>query len=561
VDWVLVRNHCDLATVERGGGVADCGGNSRPTIEYRLHRFWKVERSLEVCGQLTGKDVVELLPTNPRPSSAAAPLQESVVEGDFEIVHRRDSRCGLFRSEQWGREHHLYFTVRQVDSGRLGLRHATLTQPVPRKVGVHDVVGVFDLAVTDEVYQRGAHGLECRRGYRGGMDAFATRFMHVDMDAFYVEVERLDDPTLIGVPVVVGGLGTRGVVASASYEARQHGVGSAMPIIEARRRLPRARYVPPDMTKYGAMSKRVFAVLEEFSPFVEPLSIDEAFLDVSGLRLHFDSPRQVGEELRMRIRRDTGLPASVGVAAVKFLAKMASKAAKPDGIYVIEAGTEADFLAPLDVAELWGVGQATLASLAGLGVATIGELAAVEEPLLRRHLGVANAAHLTALANGRDPRTVDTGRESKSISVETTYSTDIFEQDEIGRALLSLCHKLSARLLHASVGGRTISLKLRFGDFTTVSRSVTVDGLVSDTSQIWPHASDLLARVEVDGRGVRLLGIGVTGLSEGEPSQLALDGSDRVALAEAAAEVRERFGDDAVLPARLAPSPADDTDG
>ncbi len=394
-----------------------------------------------------------------------------------------------------------------------------------------------------------------------GMDAFATRFMHVDMDAFYVEVERLGDPSLRGVPVVVGGLGTRGVVAAASYEARLQGVGSAMPIVEARRRLPRARYLPPDMDKYGAMSKKVFTILEGFSPFVEPLSIDEAFLDVSGLRLHFESPRHVAEELRRRIREDLGLPASVGIAAVKFLAKMASKAAKPDGIRVVAAGSEAAFLAPLSVSELWGVGQATLASLVGLGVETIGQLAAVDESLLRRHLGAASAAHLAALANGRDPRNVDTGRESKSISVETTYSTDIHDLDEVERALLSLCHRLSARLLHAGLGGRTISLKLRFGDFTTVSRSITVDGVVADTSQIWPFANDLLSKVQLDGRGVRLLGVGVTGLSAGEPAQLALDGSDRVALAEAAAEVRERFGDDAVLPARLATPPADDTNG
>ncbi|NND02896.1 MAG: DNA polymerase IV [Acidimicrobiia bacterium] len=393
------------------------------------------------------------------------------------------------------------------------------------------------------------------------MDVYTTRFMHIDMDAFYVEVERLGDPSLVGVPVIVGGLGSRGVVAAASYEARRHGVRSAMPIVEARRRLPQARYLPPDMGKYATKSAEVFGILEEFSPFVEPLSIDEAFLDVAGLRLHFDSPREIGVELRRRIREDLGLPASVGIAAVKFLAKMASKVAKPDGIHVVEAGGESEFLAPLDVSELWGVGQATLASLAGLGVETIGQLAVVDERLLRRHLGTANAAHLTALANGRDPRHIDTSRESKSISVENTYPTDIHDLEEIRRALLALCHRLTARLLHASLAGRTVNLKLRFGDFTTVSRSVTTDSVVADTSQIWPLVADLLSRVELDDRGVRLLGVGVTGLTSGEPTQLALDGSDRTALAEAAAEVRERYGDDAVLPARLAPPPADDTNG
>lgn len=393
------------------------------------------------------------------------------------------------------------------------------------------------------------------------MDAFATRFMHVDMDAFYVEVERLDDPSLIGVPVVVGGLGNRGVVAAASYEARRHGVRSAMPIVEARRRIPQARYIPPSMEKYGAMSKRVFAIFEEFSPVVEPLSVDEAFLDISGLRLHFASPLDVATELRRRVRHDLALPASVGIAAVKFLAKMASKEAKPDGIHVVSEGAESDFLAPRAVDELWGVGQATLASLEGLGIETIGQLADTPIEMLRRHLGAAAAAHLTALSNGRDPRTVETGRESKSVSVESTYSSDLHDQDEIERALLALCHRLSARLLHARLGGRTVSLKLRFGDFTTVSRSVTRDHLISDTTQLWPLATELLSKVSIDKRGVRLLGVGVTGLAEDEPSQLSLDGSDRVALAEAASDVREKFGDDAVLPARLATPPAADSNG
>lgn len=472
-----------------------------------------------------------------------------------------DRCCRLLGPQQRRGEHSGHVALHEVCGRGLGLIVPAGAEAITGEVRIDDMVRVFDLAVTDEVYQRGAHGRECRCGYRGLMDAFATRFMHIDMDAFYVEVERLEDPTLEGVPVVVGGLGARGVVASASYEARRQGVRSAMPIVEARRRSPRARYIPPDMAKYGAMSKRVFAILDEFSPFVEPLSIDEAFLDVAGLRLHFATPRDVGHEVRRRIRHELGLPASVGVAAVKFLAKMASKAAKPDGILVIAAGAEEAFLAPIDVSQLWGVGQATLASLAGLGIETVGQLAAVDEALLRRHLGAATATHLAALARGEDPRTVDTGRESKSISVETTFATDIDTAEDIERALLSLCHRLSARLLHAGVGGHTVSLKLRFGDFTTVSRSTTVDRVVSDTSQIWPLARDLLARVDVAGRGVRLLGVGVSSLSDGEPAQLALDGSDRVALAEAAAEVRERFGDDAVLPARLAPPPADDTNG
>jgi DNA polymerase-4 len=384
------------------------------------------------------------------------------------------------------------------------------------------------------------------------MSGFATPFAHVDMDAFYVEVERLDDPSLRGVPVVVGGLGNRGVVAAASYEARNYGVHSAMPIVEARRRMPRARYLPPDMAKYSAMSARVFAILEEFTPHIEPLSVDEAFLDISGLRLHYSSPQEVAGAIRRRVRDELDLPASVGIAAVKFLAKMASKQAKPDGWFIVEHGSEQEFLSPMKVDELWGVGQATLASLQGLGIETIGQLAACPHEVLRRHLGVASASHLSDLAAGRDPRHVDTGRETKSVSVETTYSADLVEPDAIERALLELCHRLSGRLLHSHLAGKTVSLKIRFGDFTTLSRSMTRDQAIADTSQIWPVAEELLGKVDVSGRGVRLLGIGVSGLTEHEPTQLALDGSDKTALATATAEVRERFGDDAVLPARLA---------
>lgn len=385
--------------------------------------------------------------------------------------------------------------------------------------------------------------------------------MHLDMDAFYVEVERLEDPSLVDVPVVVGGLGERGVVASASYEARVHGVRSAMPIIEARRRLPRARYLSPDMAKYTRQSKLVFEILDEFSPHVEPLSVDEAFLDIAGLRLHYADPHDVAVAVRSRIRSQLGLPASVGISAVKFLAKMASKKAKPDGIFEVPVGAERQFLAPLSVAELWGVGQATLGTLHGLGIETIGQLADVPTEVLRNRLGVATADHLAALANGVDPRTVETGRTSKSISVESTYSTDLHRDDDINRSLLALCHRLSARLLHAGLSGRTLTLKLRFGDFTTVSRSITIDHPLADTSQVWPLAAELLERVAIEGRGVRLLGVGVTGLGEDGPAQLALDGSDHTALAEAAANVRERFGDDAVLPAALAPPPDEPAHG
>ncbi len=393
------------------------------------------------------------------------------------------------------------------------------------------------------------------------MDPFATRFAHLDMDAFYVEVERRDDPTLVGVPVVVGGLGGRGVVASASYEARRRGVHSAMPISEARRRLPAGRYLAPDMEKYSAASRRLFAILDEFTPFVEPLSIDEAFLDLAGLRLHYASPYDVAVAMRRRIREELALPASVGIAAVKFLAKMASKQAKPDGLMLIEEGTELAFLDRMGVAELWGVGDVTLRTLAGLGIETVGQLREYPAQSLQRHVGNAAAAHLVALAHGEDPRQVDRHRDAKSVSVESTFAADISGADAVERALLALCHRLAGRLRRARAAGRTVNLKVRFGDFTTVTRSVTCQQLVADTAEIWPVASELFAKVDSAGRGIRLLGVGVTGLAVEEATQLMLDGSDRAALAEVKAEVKERFGDDAVLPARLADRSGPDANG
>ncbi len=235
---------------------------------------------------------------------------------------------------------------------------------------------------------------------------------------------------------------------------------------------------------------------------------------------------------------------------------MASKEAKPDGIHIIAAGDERRFLAPRAVDELWGVGRVTLATLAGLGIDTVGQLAAIPVDLLRRHVGVAAAAHLTELANGRDPREVTAGGDgAKSVSVEETYPNDLIDDAEIERALLALCHRLSGRLRRTQLAGKSVTLKVRLGDFTTLTRSTTGDRAHADTSQLWPIAVELLAKVPRSGQGIRLLGIGVGALGAHEPAQLALDGSDRAALADAAAGVRERFGDDAVLPARLVDRP------
>ncbi|MDX2343833.1 MAG: DNA polymerase IV, partial [Acidimicrobiia bacterium] len=360
------------------------------------------------------------------------------------------------------------------------------------------------------------------------MRDFAERFLHIDMDAFFVEVERKRDPSLQGVPVIVGGLGRRGVVASASYEARAVGVHSAMPIGEARRLCPRARFVPPDHNAYGEVSRQVFVVFRDFTPMVEGLSVDEAFLDIAGLRLHYQSPAAAGDELRSRVRREVGLPASVGISAVKFVSKLASDAAKPDGLLVVATGSELSFLHPMPVRRLWGVGQATRASLEALAIETIGDLAVVPKTVLVSRLGPSLAEHLSQLANGIDDRQVEAGGGAKSVSVEETYATDLDTDAAIDQALLRLCDRLSSRLRRAGYAGHTVVLKIRFGDFETLTRSMTVADPVERTPALRDASRGLLDRIDRAGRGVRLLGVGVSSLDDAAtPRQLSLDSQAR----------------------------------
>ncbi len=384
------------------------------------------------------------------------------------------------------------------------------------------------------------------------MDGFAEPILHVDMDAFFVEVERLREPSLSGRPVIVGGLGGRGVVASASYEARAAGVRSAMPMAVARRRCPHAAFVPPDHRRYGEISAQVFETLRSFTPHVEGISVDEAFLDVAGLRLHYPTSEAVAQAIRRALRQHPGLPASVGIARTKFLAKMASQDAKPDGICRVRAGEELGFLHPLPVRRLWGVGEATHAALEGLGVATIGDLAAMAPSVLERRLGKAAGAHLTALAHGIDPRPVAGPAGAKSISVEETYEQDLHTSEEIDRALAVLCHRLESRLRRAAMRGHTVTLKVRFADFTTITRSGSHADPVAHAGEFVAAVRSLWRKVPDGVGGVRLLGVGVTGLERrDDPEQMALDTVDSRAAAAAIEEIRERFGDDSIVPGRL----------
>jgi DNA polymerase-4 len=388
-------------------------------------------------------------------------------------------------------------------------------------------------------------------------DPFLEPILHVDMDAFFVEVERLDNPELVGVPVVVGGLGNRGVVAAASYEVRAYGVHSAMPVVQARRLCPQARFVPPHHGRYRKASEAVFAVFRSFTPLVEGLSVDEAFLDVRGLRLHYPAASDVGEHIRRTLRTELALPASVGVATNKFLAKLASEEAKPDGLLRVPRGSELAFLHPLPVRRLWGVGEATHAALDGIGVATIGELAAVPPATLENRLGVSLGQHLHALANGRDDRTVSPDGEVKSVSVEQTFEHDLESAEVIDSELLRQCERVASRLRRAGLAGRTVSLKVRYPDFTTVSRSHSFDSAVDVEHDLFAAARQLMARIDRT-RAVRLLGVGVSSLEPaGAPRQLGLD---RPAawddVAAAVDEIRSRYGENAVSKARLVPPPA-----
>ncbi|MGH8982544.1 MAG: DNA polymerase IV, partial [Acidimicrobiia bacterium] len=348
--------------------------------------------------------------------------------------------------------------------------------------------------------------------------------LHVDLDAFYASVEQLADPALRGRPVVVGGLGSRGVVAAASYEARRFGIHSAMPMARARRACPDAVFLAPRFDAYTDASRAVMTVLRSFTPLVEPLALDEAFLEVAGVRrLHGTGP-EIGIAIRARVRDETGLVASVGVASTKHVAKLASEEAKPDGLLVIGAGEELAFLHPLDVGRLWGVGPATRKRLERMGVHTVGDVAALPEESLVHTLGVAQGRHLHALAWNHDERAVEPHQTAKSIGHEETFPRDISDRAQLERELLRMSERVGSRLRAAGMAGRTVSLKLRYGDFRTITRSRTTTESTDVGAHIGVVARALLDAVDV-GDGVRLLGVSVAQLDAAHAvqAQLPLD--------------------------------------
>lgn len=376
--------------------------------------------------------------------------------------------------------------------------------------------------------------------------------LHVDMDAFFVEVERRRSPGLVGKPVVVGGAGPRGVVAAASYEARGFGVYSAMPMGGARRKCPDLIIVPPDHTFYRQVSELVFDIFRSFTPLVEGLSLDEAFLDVLGLRRHFESPVEIARAVRAEIRSGLGLPASVGIASNKFLAKLASGAAKPDGIHHVPVATQLEFLHALPVDALWGVGEAARASLEQLGVETVGDVAAIQPHVLERRLGAVHGRHLAELAAGVDSRRVTPDGEAKSVSVEETYPVDLVGATVVDAELLAHADALASRLRRSGLAGRTISIKVRFDDFTTVTRSESRRAATDTTREIHATARRLAERIDLT-RPVRLIGVAASNLEPADtPRQSSVDSvPEWEHLADAVESVRRRFGDASIEPASL----------
>ncbi|MGA4843269.1 DNA polymerase IV [Streptomyces sp. G45] len=343
----------------------------------------------------------------------------------------------------------------------------------------------------------------------------APTILHLDMDAFYASAEQAAKPSLRGKAVVVGGLGPRGVVATASYEARQFGVHSAMPMGQARRLAPNAAYLVPRFGLYREISEQVMGLLRELSPLVEPLSLDEAFVDLEagGVAADEASARAVGERLRADIRRVTGLTGSVGLAASKMLAKIASERAKPDGLVLIVPGTERELLGPLSVRVLPGVGPATGDHLRRAGITTVEELAEAGEDELVRLLGKAHGGSLYAMALARDERAVVAERDTKSVSVEDTYDVDIHDRVRVRTEVARLADRCVQRLRAAGHSGRTIVLKVRRYDFSTLTRSETLRGPTDDPAVVREAAARLLESVDTTG-GVRLLGVGVSGLAD-----------------------------------------------
>ncbi len=375
--------------------------------------------------------------------------------------------------------------------------------------------------------------------------------VHIDMDAFFAAVEQLDFPELRGKPVVVGadpkGGRGRGVVSTCSYEARAFGIRSAMPISEAYRRCPNAVFLPPRGRRYAQLSRQIMRLLNDFTPDVEPLSIDEAFLDISSTFRFYGSPEETARQLKERIFAETGLTASAGVAPNKFVAKIASDLRKPNGLVVVKPEEVRDFLRPLDIGRLWGVGTKTLPLMHELGIRTIGDLADFSREELYRRFGEAGL-HYHRLANGIDERPVCPSAVAKSVSRETTFEEDVVDEAVLTETLRFLCNELAHDLRRHGLRGRTVTLKIRLKNFATFTRSCTRPEPVDHFEELFACAADLMAKFDRGGAAVRLIGVGVSRLDSGCEQLQLFDGRQTPShkIDELMDAVRAKFGEDAI---------------
>ena len=403
------------------------------------------------------------------------------------------------------------------------------------------------------------------------MPAHDRTIAHVDMDAFYASIEVRDNPALCGQPVIVGAApDRRGVVAACSYEARRYGVRSAMPSREAFARCPQAVFLPVNMRRYQDVSRELFRLLDTLTPRVEHVSIDEAFLDLTGCptppgtMLSADGTAaavEVGRAIKTRIGEALRLPVSVGIAPNKFLAKLASELAKPDGLREIRAEEAVDVLAPLPVTALWGVGAQTRQRLAGLGIRTVGDLQRAQASVLRAALGFA-AEYLVELSRGQDDRAVEIDRETKSIGRETTFDQDTGDREVLLRTLSVLAEDVARTLRAEAVRGKTVTLKLRYSNFQTLTRALTLPASTDAGADVLRTAVRLLDRLGVLPRAVRLIGVSVSGLERADVKQGALFADDDTGarVNQVMDEINERFGEGTLRPARDVEMPGSEAD-
>lgn len=369
--------------------------------------------------------------------------------------------------------------------------------------------------------------------------------MHVDMDAFFASVEQLDNPDLRGKPVIVGGQSCRGVVSTCSYEARRYGVHSAMSMAEARKLCPHGEYVPVRMRRYQEVSQKIMSIFHDFTPLVEQLSIDEAFLDVSGMEKLYHNTEEIGWLIKKRIAAETGLTASVGLAPNKFLAKMASDLQKPDGFTIIRHAEAAKFIADFPVTKIFGIGRMAEKALLQYGIATIGQLSAAENNVLKKVFGK-NADSVHRLAQGIDERPVVTESVPKSIGRETTFAQDLFTEEQCRRELLKLSGQTGFRLRSKGYTGHTLTLKVKFTDFRIVTRSITSETDICCDEEIYALSVKLLHEVDLK-KGIRLLGVTISNLSAGDCGTLGFEEDKKqIQRNEAVDALKKRFGENII---------------